>query len=373
MKKLVLLFAAATMAISASAQTVSESKTFDNFYVGINGGVATKTTGHKWLSDLDPNFGVRVGRYFTPVFGMAVEGNAYFSNKPWNSTGTAIRAINTQLLGTVNLTNWVAGYKGEPRFFEVSALYGLGWGHVFTSTPTTDEALAHKSTGAPYYERANRMTSKVAVDFQFNLGKSKAWQVYVEPSINFAFLGNGNDGVVNYGYKANTNNDQPAYDINSSFVQLNAGVIYKFKNSNGTHNFTIVVPRDQAEIDALNAQINELRNRKPEVKYITKEVAAPAPQEVRVENLVFVTFAQGKSALTNEAKKALDGVKDGAHVQIVGTASPEGSKELNQRLSEARANVVAEYLKGRGVTVDEAVGKGVQGNTSNRLAVVYVK
>ena len=38
MKKLVLLFAAAAMAVSVSAQTVTESKTFDNFYIGVNGG-----------------------------------------------------------------------------------------------------------------------------------------------------------------------------------------------------------------------------------------------------------------------------------------------------------------------------------------------
>lgn len=373
MKKLVLFLAAATMAVSASAQTVAESKTFDNVYVGINGGVATKTTGHKWLSDLDPNFGVRIGRYFTPVFGLAVEGNAYFSNKPWKSTGTAFRAINTQLLATVNLNNWFGGYKGEPRLFEVSALYGLGWGHVFKAGYTTNEF-------GYVYKPINRMTSKVALDLAFNLGKDKAWQVYVEPSINFAFLGQkGNTtspAEMEYGYKANTNADQPAYDVNSSYVQLNAGIIYKFKNSNGTHNFTIVVPRDQAEIDALNAQINDLRNelaKKPKevIKEVVKE--APAPKEVKVENLVFVTFAQGKSALTENAKKSLDVVKEGSHVQIVGTASPEGPADLNQRLSEARANNVAEYLKGRGVVVDEATGKGVQGNTSNRLAVVYVK
>ena len=121
MKKLVLMLAAASMAASVSAQTVAESKTFDNIYVGINGGVATKTTGHKWLSDLDPNAGLRIGRYFTPVFGLAIEGNAYFSNKPWGSTGTVVRATNASLLGTVNLSNWFGGYKGEPRTFEVSA------------------------------------------------------------------------------------------------------------------------------------------------------------------------------------------------------------------------------------------------------------
>ena len=380
MKKLVLMLAAASMAASVSAQTVAESKTFDNIYVGINGGVATKTTGHKWLSDLDPNAGIRIGRYFTPVFGLAVEGNAYFSNKPWGSTGTVVRATNASLLGTVNLSNWFGGYKGEPRTFEVSALYGLGWMHVFTN----DKAV----TAATENQR-NRMTSKAALDFAFNFGSAKQFQFYVEPSINFAFLGKSHShnvavtpaGVTypetsyGYGYKATAQAGQPAYNINNSFVQLNAGLVYKFKNSNGTHNFTIVTPRDQAEIDALNAQINELRNRKPEVitKEVVKEVPTVKVKEFTVSDLVFVTFAQGKSALTKDAKAALNNVKQGVHVQVVGTASPEGSKELNDRLSQARADVVANYLKGRGVIVDEATGKGVQGVTSNRLAVVYVK
>ncbi len=160
------------------------------------------------------------------------------------------------------------------------------------------------------YLQTTRQQTKAALDFAYNFGSQKQWQVYVEPSINFAFLGKDHSKVltaagiknydVNYDYKAVAQDGQPAYNINNSFVQLNAGVVYKFKNSNGTHNFTIVVPRDQAEIDALNAQINELRN-------------------------------------------------------------------------QARADVVANYLKGRGVIVDEATGKGVQGVTSNRLAVVYVK
>lgn len=369
------MLAAASMAASVSAQTVAESKTFDNIYVGINGGVATKTTGHKWLSDLDPNAGLRIGRYFTPVFGLAIEGNAYFSNKPWGSTGTVVRATNASLLGTVNLSNWFGGYKGEPRTFEVSALYGLGWMHVFTNNKAFEAATS---------ENRNRMTSKAALDFAFNFGSAKQFQFYVEPSINFAFLGKSHSHNVavtypetsyGYGYKATAQAGQPAYNINNSFVQLNAGLVYKFANSNGTHNFTIVTPRDQAEIDALNAQINELRNRKPEVitKEVVKEVPSVKVKELSVSDLVFVTFAQGKSNLTREAKAALNNVKEGSHVQVVGTASPEGSKEINDRLSQARADVVANYLKSRGVNIDDATGKGVQGVTSNRLAVVYVK
>lgn len=355
MKKLFTLIAAGMLAASASAQTVTESKTFDNIYVGINGGVATKMTGQSgWLSGLNPNAGLRIGRYFTPVFGLAVESNAYFSNKPYKSTGTVVRFLNTSLLSTINLSNWFGGYKGEPRTFEVSAVYGLGWGHIFNTKNNWIEG-ANK----------NMVTSKAGLDFAFNLGSSKAWQVYIEPAVIWG-LNNGDDfgkgGV--------------EYNVHKAYAQLNAGVVYKFKNSNGSHNFTIAQLRDQSEIDALNAQISDLRNelaKKP--KEVVKEVVknVPSQQEVRVDNLIFVTFAQGKSLLTKDAKKSLDAVAAGKHVQIVGTASPEGSKEINDKLSQDRADVVAKYLQSKGVIVDEATGKGVQGTTSNRLAVVYVK
>lgn len=361
MKKLFTLMAAGMLAASASAQTVTESKTFDNFYFGINGGVATKMTGQSgWLGGLNPNAGIRIGRYFTPVFGLAVESNAYFSNKPFMSTGTAVRFVNTSLLGTVNLSNWFGGYKGEPRVFEVSALYGLGWGHVFgRSNNALYNAVNH-----------NNFTSKAGLDFAFNLGTSKAWQLYIEPAVIWGLNDDLNNGVVG--------RSGLRYNVNNAYAQLNAGLVYKFGNSNGTHNFTVAQLRDQSEIDALNAQISDLRSelaRKPKevVKEVVKETPVAAPQEVRVDNLIFVTFAQGKSTLTREAKKVLDAVVAGKHVQIVGTASPEGSKEVNDRLSQARADVVAAYLKSKGVIVDEATGKGVQGTTSNRLAVVYVK
>ena len=355
MKKLVLLAAAALMTVSASAQTVQESKTFDNIYVGVNGGVATKTTGHAWLKGLDPNAGLRIGRWFTPVVGLAVESNAYFSNKPYTSTGTIVRFLNTSLLGTLNLSNWFGGYKGEPRPFEVVAVAGLGWGHLFGN-----------SAEYKRFEQVNNLTSKLGLDFAFNFGAEKAWQFYVEPSINYGL----NDES---GTPYNMGNGGIQYNINHSYVQLNAGLIYKFKTSNGTHNFKIVTPRDQSEIDALNSQISDLRNelaKKP--KEVIKEVVKEVPG-ASVVNPLFVTFAQGKSNLTSEAKSVLDNIAKGSTVQIVGTSSPEGSSSLNKKLSQDRANVVANYLKNKGVNVEQANGKGVQGTTSNRLAVIYVK
>ncbi|MCR5131340.1 MAG: OmpA family protein [Prevotella sp.] len=374
MKKLLFTLVAVLMTAGAQAQTVTESKTMDNFYVGINGGVATKATGHKWLDNLNPNAGLRIGRWFTPVFGLAVESNAYFSNKPYISTGTAVRFLNSSLLGTVNFTNWFGGYPGEPRVFEVVGLYGIGWGHLFGDSPYQE---LYQSNQLMF---RNNMTSKAAIDLVFNLGEAKAWQFYVEPSVTWGlndYIFPGDKGTV----ITELGNAGLEYNINKMYFQLNAGFIYKFKNSNGTHNFTIARLRDQAEIDGLNAEINRLREelaKKPreivkEVEVVKEVAGKDVVREVKVEDLVFVTFAQGKSELTADARKALANIQPGKHVQIVGTASPEGNPELNQKLSQARADAVAHYLLTRGVAVDEATGKGVQGTTSNRLAVVYVK
>lgn len=386
MKKLVLFFAAAAMAVSASAQvTVEGSKLTDNIYVGINGGVGVITTHNKWMKNLMPNFGVRVGKNITPIFGIAIDGTAYMGLRQENPLvgnsnvlSTGFKAVNTSVLGTVNFNNLICGYKGEPRAFEVTGLFGIGWFHTFGSHNGTrllelpiyyfdqnNYIPGRYDNDEKVYVSQNKLSSKVALNFAYNFGSAKQWQVYVEPSMTWIF------GNHYHATRPGVQTSDPAYDINHSIFGVNAGLVYKFKNSNGTHNFKIAQLRDQAEIDELNRIINELRNRKPEV--VTKEVVKEVVKEVSIDDLVFVTFAQGKYNLTNEAKAALDKVKEGAHVQIVGTASPEGSKELNDRLSQNRANVVADYLKGRGVVVDEAIGKGVQGTTSNRLAIVYVK
>ena len=350
MKKLFLMLAAAALSAQAvNAQTVVESKNTDNWYLGVNGGANVPAKTFKDLANFQA--GLRVGRWFTPVVGFAVEGQAHFGNKnAFAGEDGTLKAINANLLGTINFSNWFAGYNGTPRCFEVSGVAGFGWWKNRVGS------------------KDNALVTKLGLDLALNFGSDKQWQVYVEPALVYNI--------------ADDKHAKTEFNINRALFTASVGFNYKFGNSNGTHNFKIAELRDQAEIDALNAQINSLKEelaKKPKevVKEVVKEVAAPAPvvetREVKVENLVFVTFAQGKSALTPEAKKALNEVAEGKHVQIVGTASPEGSKELNDRLSQARADAVADYLKARGVVVDEATGKGVQGTTSNRLAVVYVK
>ena len=352
MKKLGLLFAAAAMAVSVNAQSVTESKTFDNFYIGINGGAQVKTTGESWMNNLNSNAGLRIGRWFTPVFGLAAEGNVYFNDHSMPPSKTVARYMNVGLIGTVNLSNWFAGYKGEPRLFEVVPVYGFGWGHTFG----TDENY-------------NVLTSKAGIDFTFNLGKAKAWQVYVEPSMNWSLNGNGKEGV--------------AYNINKSAFQLNAGIVYKFKNSNGSHNFTIAQLRDQNEIDGLNSQINSLRS---DLNDKDAQLSAKDKQIKDLQNALdecnkkpkyvkpatatnlqpTVLFRQGKAVVDKSQMPNIELIAQymknhpEAKVEIKGYASPEGNKDFNQALSQKRADAVKNVLvKKYKIAADRLTTKGM--------------
>jgi len=368
MKKILALIAVATLsAQQMTAQTVEESKLGDNWYVGVNAGVNAKTTHTAIFKNINPSAGLRVGRYLTPVFGFAVEGEVYFNNKGgvYRPLGTFVKGLNVSLLGTTNFSNWFGGYKGEPRLFEVVGVYGLGWGHVFGTSGCKDalyRALGNEFTN-------NLFTSKLGIDFTFNLGAEKAWQVYVEPNITYGLNPQGTDDV--------------QFNINKSAIGLLVGVNYKFGNSNGTHNFKIAQLRDQAEIDALNSKINELRaagdqkdrtiqDNNKTINDLKSQLAAEKNKKPVVVNektnvlQPTVIFKQGKSSIDQAQYASIEMVakymknhKD-ANILIKGYASPEGSKELNQKLSEARATAVKNALVKRyGISASRLTTQGM--------------
>ncbi len=345
------MLAAGMMAASVNAQntTITSNKAGDNWYVGVNAGVSThltkQTTDGGFFKALAPTFGVRVGKNLTTVFGLALDADMHFkSNDKWYAgSKTFIEDLNMELLGTFNLSNLFAGYKGEPRPFEVIALGGFGWGHAFN----------HISKG-------NSLDSRIALDFAFNLGDQKQWQVYVEPSLTYV-MQQWEDGL-SYALPFQ-------YDVNRSHFSLKAGVNYKLGNSNGTHNFAIAQLRDEAEIDGLNAKINELRaanntkdgqiaNDAKTIAELQKKLAecesrpTQIVEEKKDANVLqpHVIFRQGKSTIDaaqyasiEMVAKYLKNHKD-AKVKVLGYASPEGKKELNQKLSENRAAAVKNAL-----------------------------
>jgi len=356
MKKLLLMFAVAAMsAQTVSAQALEPSSTWDNWYIGINGGVDSKTIHNSKRMALNSHAGLRIGRNWTPVAGWLVEGTVFFRDRDFGCSPTFIKSASAELLGTINFSNWFGGYKGQPRCFEVIGLYGIGFNHVF------GDAVKHTD-----------LVSKIGFDLAVNLGQKRAWQIYVEPAINYNLESPGN----------------VEYNLNHSALQLSVGVNYKFGNSNGTHNFALAQLRDQAEIDQLNAKINELRgdnaakdrtiaNDQEEIVQLKKALSdemnkKPQTMQKVVKQVVnnvlqpTVIFGQGKSTVDAAQMASVAMVAKymknhpESKILIKGYASPEGNPELNQRLSEARANSVKNALVKRyGIAASRLEVKGM--------------
>ncbi len=378
MKKLFLIMAAAMLTASASAQrtTITANKAQDNWYIGINGGVATAmnkfkiptasatglltgTEDYGFMKGVVPTVGVRIGKNLTTVFGLAVDASAYFegSNKSLMKRSTFIDGFTVDAIATMNLNNFFAGYKGEPRPFEVIALAGAGYTRSLGKWSADD---VYKGSNC----KSSGINVKAGLDFALNLGAAKAVQVYLEPAVVFGGL------AANWAnpFKREVDPVDGKKKYNGLF-QLTAGLNYKFMNSNGTHNYKIEELRDQAEIDGLNAKINELRadvNSKDgklaanarEIADLKAKLAACEARPVQTiveekkENILqpMVIFRQGKSTIDAAQYASIEMVakymrnhKD-AKVIVRGFASPEGNAELNQKLSEARAASVKNAL-----------------------------
>jgi len=374
MKKIFLSVMLAGAAVAANAQSVSSisyGKFFDNWQVGVNVGGYTPTTGNAFFKSARPNFGVEVGKQISPSFRLGLDGTAYIND---NSFGVrnplAIEHVNVAMLGNFNLSNIFAGYKGEPRKFEVEAVAGPGWFHSFNPGKNND---------------VSGMSVKFGANFLLNLGSSKAWAVKFSPSILYLI----DEPVAQHANSLNSLN---------SYTQASLGLVYRFKGSNGAHHFTAAqasapVVEDNSgplreelrdakkRIHELEEELAEARNRKPEVVEVETEVVKT---KRTLESVV--TFAQGKTIIApsqqpNVARIATYLKKyPNSKVVIKGFASPEGSIEVNERIAKARAEAVKAVLVkqykidgDRIVAEGEGIGHMFSEPDWNRVSIATIK
>lgn len=376
MKKFIFTLAIAMMAIiSVNAQTATEvSKVLDNTYVGVEAGVSTPLNFNS-MFPVNPAVGVKLGKEFTPVFGLEVEGVAILSDNFYRdgvngsipaagafnvhkagSVNTFVKATNVGLNGVINWSNLLLGYQGTPRFFEVKTNTGIGWLHYFGHV-STNVLGAWIPTN-----KKNALTAKTAVDFAFNLGKEKAHTITVSPGVYWNL------------------NETGAVQFNKNFAQLGVmvGYTYHFKTSNGTHHFkTYDIGAMAAEIGHLNEELAKKPKEVEVIKYVDRN-NAPATNAFSNATGFCVTetvyFAFNSAELDARAKETLDKLGQNGVYVIDAYASSEGSTAYNLKLSQRRADVVKTYLESRGAKVDSATGHGVQfGTTTGRVAVVKLK
>lgn len=376
MKKILLLAAVALGSISASAQAVEQPKFFDNWSIGVDGGVTTPMTGQAFFGSMRGIWGLHIQKQVTPAFAVGVEGRLSVNTSKWEMVNTYSKtAFDNQYIGAygaINLFNLFGGYDGKLRPFDIEAVAGAGWLHNYVNA-------------AAGYD-SNDFGTKAGLNFNFNLNDN--FTISVKPSVIWNMTANNIQGT------------NAGYDIHTAAFNLEAGVTYRL----GGYKFDIVTPYNQGEIDALNAQINDLRGQldgcvaasnawQAKANGLAAELAACEARKAVVKEVVsntinsvrYVFYRQGSSKIQADQQPNIEMIAKylknhpEAKVIVKGYASPEGSAEVNAKIAAARAEAVKTALvKKYKVAADritaqgEGVGNMFEEASWNRVAICTI-
>ncbi|GHT02900.1 hypothetical protein AGMMS49525_07100 [Bacteroidia bacterium] len=288
-----------------------------------------------------PNFGFAVGKWFSPVWGLRLSESSG-ATQAWDKAHNLLGNTNYVEFTAdylINLKNVFSPYNPKGLFNPV--LY-LGAGLIHTN-----EIEEIKADG--FFNLA----AKAGLQLNFRL--NDAFNLFLDGKVILA--------------PSNFDRNDVASFISSDVLPIaGVGLTYNF---NFRH-FVKAPLYDQAEIDALNREINELRNR-PQVvcppvekcPEVAPVVAAPVVEEKKAVELEPVFFLLGSSVvrqnqLTNVAKAA-EYLKShpGAKLELASYADGKtGTKAVNLALSKRRSESVAQVLiKKYGISKDRLIKK----------------
>lgn len=371
MKKIILLAVAAMTLGAASAQvTVEGSKFTDNLSVTLKGGIVSPFQHYAFWKNARGVAGIELRKQVTSVLGLGVEGEWSFNTSSWLKpygghpsiwAGKSPNIIDHQLVGafgTINLTNWLLGYKGMPRTLDVEAVAGAGWWHAYKTGITVIEDVEYK------IHDQNSWYTKAGLNLNWNVGETKALTVSLKPAVVW-YMGRG------------ATQNTTVFNANCAAVEIEAGLTYHFKNSNGEHYMTLCPKQyTQRDIDAINAQVNDLRGqlsnaladadaanaRAARLQRELDECNKREPKVVTQTNIVDnsvenletnVYFEIGKSVVSAAQMPNVERVAiflknhPEATCTIKGYASKDGPEDLNIRLANNRAKAVYDLLTGK--------------------------
>jgi hypothetical protein len=102
MRKTILLsvFALSALTINAQTAVVEGGGFWDNWSMGIQGGATMKMSGTGFFKSARPAFGLTIGKQWTPILGMDIQGMGYVNT---TNSSTMIDASDVSLIARMNL------------------------------------------------------------------------------------------------------------------------------------------------------------------------------------------------------------------------------------------------------------------------------
>ena len=340
-----------------------------NWFVGVNGGVnlynGVYMNGENIFNHLSPALDVYVGKWHTPGFGwrVAYRGLNIQTYKELDHAAF----MNYHFDAMFNLCNLIGGYKAD-RVWNVIPYVGVGWAgrHAFDENGESfDEAFSGSLSA--------------------NYGILQSFRVAKRLSVNLelagTFLRNGFSSI------AGTQGHDMLWTATAG-ITVDLGRV-GWDNApdvealQGIYGGMIDGLQGQLD-DALAAnkdKQNQIKALEDANKALEDELAALRKvKPVNVSESTFFEFGSSKISSKKEImniKAYAEAAKAaGAKVKVVGFADVVGSSEYNVKLSQARAEAVAQILKENGAEVESVIGYGESEEYKerflNRRAVITV-
>lgn len=378
MKKFLMVLALASVSVAGMAQETTEKYSVATNSFWSNWFIQANVAGTAFYSSQENNLNlsnsplkgfrnnlgasVAIGKWFTPGLGLRTKVNGVWgrtvNGDDKKANASKYWQANEQVL--FNLSNMLCGYNPD-RVWNFIPYLGGGIGRNMTYN---SYAMGLQAGLLNEF----RLSRKFALNLDLSFGMH-------EPD----FDGNG---IANASSRSPKSKDR---DLN-----LEIGLTYNLGKAtwNKVPDVDAINALHQSQLDALNAQLadanaendrlnNLIKNHKcPEAKTVTVKEVATAP--------VSVFFNIGKSKIASRKDlqnvKAMTETNKDAKFVVTGYAdSKTGSASYNQKLSQKRAEAVANELVKMGVSRDniEIVAKGGVADLTpisyNRRATVEIK
>ena len=380
MKKFLMVLALASVSVAGMAQdeltekySVATNSFWSNWFVQANvAGTAFYSSQERNagfskspLKDFRNNLGLSlaIGKWFTPGLGLRTKVNGVWgrtvSSEDAKTNASKYWQANEQVL--FNLSNMLCGYNPN---------------RVWNFIPYAGAGIARNMSYNTY-----AMGLQAGLLNEFRLSRKFALNLDLSYGIHEPdFDGNG----------ASFGEGKPSVKSKDRDLNVEIGLTYNLGKAtwNKVPDVDAINALHQSQLDALNAQLadanaendrlnNLIKNHKcPEAKTVTVKEVATAP--------VSVFFNIGKSKIASRkdlqnVKAMTETNKNGKFVVTGYADSKTGSAAFNQKLSQKRAETVADELVKMGVSRDniEIVAAGGVDNLTpisyNRRATVEIK
>ncbi len=383
MKKLLIALAFAGFSLSSQAQetadptlkySVATNSFWSNWFVQGNftwtAFYSNEEKGMGWTKNpfkdfrRDMGFSVAIGKWFTPGIGLRTKFNGVWGKdvpkENAENTCKHNHYWNIQEQALLNLSNLFFGYN-PTRVWNLSPFAGVG---VVRNMSLNTYELAASAGLLSQWRLTNRL--QLNLELQYNI------------------MGDDFEGVdepTPLGGHKTKNHDQ--------IVSAEIGLTYNLGHNtwNKVPDVDAIKALSQSQIDALNAQLNDANAENARLKNLLanqKPVESKAVKEF-VNTPVSVFFNINKTNIASQKDLVnIEGLAkyakaNGAKLKVDGYAdSATGNEEINQKLSEGRANAVADELVKMGVDRSKITTQGHGGVDElspvsfNRRATVQV-